>query len=145
MGNPLVLCAMLVVADPSPKPPEVTVADTVMVVDGVEFSDSMPPGCGELRPGCSKEAPGYDILVVWLKPKSPLPEGQSDWDQPFFDALMDFRKDDVFVVSGAGEKTKKSSGGSTGRTRYFIAFTPKEGGKDFVLHYGKQGPIPLGK
>jgi hypothetical protein len=120
----------------SPPARTITIPSGTLTISAVEVADWFPPGCDKPSPApdCSRAMPGHKILVVWLKVKGDSSEIGHE--------LMNLQ--DVYVESDDGERTENFSGGMM-NLRYFVAFAPLQESKNFVLHWGKNAPVRLGK
>lgn len=101
-------------------------------VEAVDEGPTFPPGCGEPTAICRPAEEGYKVLVVWLATKADPSEPSRK--------LMNL--EGVYVESDDGTRTDSFSGGMMDG-RLFVGFTPPVAGKNFVLHWGTNAPIPL--
>jgi hypothetical protein len=84
--------------------------------------------------GCSKAAPGYIILIVWLEKV----DGEKSFDSG---KLVNMP---IYVTGADGSRTKVFAGGLY-NGKLFVAFTPPESAYDFVLDWPDSLPVELGQ
>jgi len=106
-------------------------------VTKIQESDRFPPDCDKsLTAGCDNAMEGYKVLVIWLKSE----EGK-DHDIGF---KLYENSAGVYVLSEDGSHTDRFSGGMI-EEKLFIAFTPLETSKKFMLYWPDNSPIILYK
>jgi len=101
----------------------------------VDVGDKFPPGCRGSGNDCRPANAGYKVLVVWLKAATDAADASGK--------LMDVLGK-VAVKSDDGARTENFSGGMM-NAKLFVAFTPPVAGKNFVLYWGENAPVSLGK
>ena len=100
------------------------------MVTNAQIGDRFPPGCAP-GPGCSMAETGFEVLVVSLGLQGSLAGSPLDLSNP-----------NAYVLAEDGSKAPVFSGGLLSGP-YFVAFTPKNALRKFLLFWPGNVPVDL--
>jgi uncharacterized protein (TIGR03437 family) len=101
-------------------------------VASAQLGDRFPIGCSP-GPACSMAQPGFQVLAVFLELQGSL-KG----------SVLDLANPSAYVMAEDGSKTAVFTGGLLSG-KYFIAFTPSNKVKKFVLYWPGNAPVDLSR
>jgi len=109
---------------------KITTSVGTFAVTNAQIGDSFPIGCAP-GPGCFEAEPGFEVVAVTLELRGSL-KG----------SFLDLLNPNAYVLAEDGSKAPVSAAGLQSGN-YFIACTPKDKLRDFVLYWPGNTPVDL--